>query len=78
MIVAEPSTGAQNSSASSATPVQKHVLNHQLVMMHYIRDLTGKRMVLPTHVTTDLQRADGFTKALDKSKFSVWVTFVIT
>ena len=46
--------------------------------MHYIRDLTGQKMVLPTHVTTDLQRADGYTKALDKSKFAQWVPFVVS
>ena len=44
--------------------------------IHYLRDLTQLRRVLPTHVTTDLQRADGYTKSLDKSKYFTWLRTV--
>ena len=44
--------------------------------IHYIRDLTQLRRVLPVHVITSLQRADGYTKALDKSKFMRWLSLV--
>ena len=46
--------------------------------IHYMRDLTQLKRVLPTYVNTDRQRADGYTKALDKSKYSGWVSFVLT
>ena len=46
--------------------------------IHYMRDLTQLKRVLPTYVNTDRQRADGYTKALDKSKYSRWLSFVIT
>ena len=41
--------------------------------IHYIRDLTTLRRVLPVFVKTGLQRADGYTKALDKSTFTTWL-----
>ena len=44
--------------------------------IHYLRDLTQLRRVLPYYVSTDLQRADGYTKALDKSKFVAWLRSV--
>ena len=44
--------------------------------IHYLRDLTQQRRVLPFHVATDLQRADGYTKSLDKSKYSAWLRTV--
>jgi hypothetical protein len=46
--------------------------------MHYMRDLTQQRRVLPAYVSTWLQRADGYTKALEKTKFLKWVSHVIT
>ena len=46
--------------------------------IHYLRDLTQLRRVLPTFVSTDNQRADGYTKALDKSTFLSWVPCVIS
>ena len=45
--------------------------------IHYMRDLTQYKRILPAYVRTDLQRADGFTKALDKSKFNAWVPNVL-
>ena len=45
--------------------------------IHYLRDLTQLRRVLPFFVNTDNQRADGFTKSLNKSKFTVWTSSVI-
>ena len=42
--------------------------------IHYLRDLTQLRRVLPVFVKTTQQRADGFTKALDKSTFVTWIS----
>ena len=44
--------------------------------IHYLRDLTQTRHVLPAYVNTFRQRADGFTKALDKQTFLKWVAHV--
>ena len=44
--------------------------------IHYLRDLTQLRRVLPTFVNTNLQRADGYTKGLDKSKYFAWLRTV--
>ena len=44
--------------------------------IHYIRDLTQLRRVLPVYVTTKQQRADGYTKALDKLSFTKWIKCV--
>ena len=41
--------------------------------VHYLRDLTFMRRVLPVYVNTNQQRADGYTKALDVSKFQDWI-----
>ena len=46
--------------------------------IHYLRDLTQLRRVLPTFVTTHNQRADGYTKPLDKSAFTKWASCVIS
>ena len=45
--------------------------------IHYLRDLTQARRVLPVFVTTHNQRADGYTKCLDKSSFLQWSKFVL-
>ena len=45
--------------------------------IHYLRDLTQLRRVLPAYVSTKLQRADGFTKALDKSTFTQWLSHLL-
>ena len=42
--------------------------------IHYLRDLTQLRRVLPYYVNTLDQRADGFTKGLDKSKYLKWIS----
>lgn len=46
---------------------------HYNMAIHYFRDLTNYRRILPAWVDTRFQRADGYTKALDKSKFLQWV-----
>ena len=46
--------------------------------IHYLRDLTQLKRVLPTFVSTNKQRADGYTKALDKSTFATWTSCVIS
>ena len=45
--------------------------------IHYLRDLTQLRRILPLFVDTHRQRADGYTKALDKSTFNRWVSHVV-
>ena len=45
--------------------------------IHYLRDLTQMRRILPWFVNTHRQRADGYTKALDKSHFTKWSSHVI-
>ena len=45
--------------------------------IHYLRDLTQLKRILPCYVTTLEQRADGYTKALDKSKFAAWSSHVV-
>ena len=42
---------------------------HFLDAIHYFRHLVDHRVVVPTHVLTKNQRADGFTKCLGKSPF---------
>ena len=45
--------------------------------IHYLRDLTQLRRILPFHVNTNQQRADGYTKTLDKSNFLRWSSYVV-
>ena len=45
--------------------------------IHYLRDLTQMRRVLPFYIKTELQRADGYTKALSKDKFVRWCRHVV-
>ena len=45
--------------------------------IHYLRDLTQMKRVLPVFVRTDMQRADGYTKALDKSAFNRWISCLL-
>ena len=45
--------------------------------IHYLRDLTQLKRVLPAYVNTHQQRADGYTKALDKSTFTKWCSHII-
>ena len=45
--------------------------------IHYFRDLVYRMCILPVHVTTDRQRADGFTKPLPKHTFLSWVDTLV-
>ena len=45
--------------------------------IHYFRDLVDRKFVIPVHVSTDLQRADGFTKPLMNTKFLQWIDWLI-
>ena len=45
--------------------------------IHYLRDLTQLKRILPTYINTHDQRADGYTKPLDKSTFATWFPHVI-
>ena len=51
--------------------------NHFERAIHYLRDLTQLKRILPSFVSTTNQRADGYTKSLDKSKFAQWLPCVI-
>ena len=45
--------------------------------IHYVRDLTQLKRILPVFVNTFQQRADGYTKILDKSTFVKWVSNIL-
>jgi hypothetical protein len=45
--------------------------------IHYFRDLTQLRRIIPAFVNTHQQRADGYTKALDKSTFLKWIQNIL-
>ena len=40
--------------------------------IHYFRHVVEHRVVVPTFVRTNVQHADGFTKALGKGPFRAW------
>ena len=41
--------------------------------IHYFRHETQHGRIIPIHILTNFQRADGFTKGLDRTKFIEWV-----
>ena len=45
--------------------------------LHYIRHLYDHRVIKPIFVTTRHQRADGFTKPLEKTPFAAWKKFLL-
>jgi len=50
---------------------------HFIDAIHYFRHLVDHRVVIPTHVVTKHQRADGFTKCLGKSPFKEWLRMLL-
>ena len=50
---------------------------HFIDAIHYFRHLVDHRVVAPTFVRTDFQRADGFTKPLEKGKFRTWTSMLL-
>ena len=42
--------------------------------IHYLRDMTQLRRIIPHFVSTTQQKADGYTKALDKSGYFRWLS----
>jgi len=50
---------------------------HFVDAIHYFRHLVDHRVVVPTHVLTKYQRADGFTKCLGKSPFREWLRMLL-
>ena len=40
--------------------------------IHYFREMVECKAIYPAHVSTHLQRADGFTKALINKMFNDW------
>ena len=59
-------------------PLTKPPNKHFDRAIHYLRDLVQLRRVIPVFVRTHLQRADGLTKALDKSKYFDWLKMFFT
>ena len=45
--------------------------------IHYFRDLVDRKCMLPVHVFTDRQRADGFTNPLPRHYFLDWVDTLV-
>ena len=46
---------------------------HFETCIHYFRHETQHGRIVPIHILTTFQRADGFTKGLDRTKFIEWV-----
>ena len=46
---------------------------HFDMCIHYFRDEVQFRRIAPVHILTAYQRADGYTKGLDKTKFLHWL-----
>ena len=47
---------------------------HFETCIHYFRHEVQHGRIIPIHILTNFQRADGFTKGLDRKKFLEWVT----
>ena len=45
--------------------------------IHFVRNLVDHKRLCVKHVATDLQRADGFTKPLDKRLFVPWARLLV-
>ncbi|KAL1500086.1 hypothetical protein AB1Y20_012760 [Prymnesium parvum] len=45
--------------------------------IHFFRHQVDHRRVIPVHISTKLQKADGFTKLLDNSAFKLWKSNVV-
>jgi len=50
---------------------------HFVEAIHYFRHLIDHRIVVPSQVATQYQRADGFTKCLGKSPFKEWIRILL-
>lgn len=50
---------------------------HFVDAIHFFRHQVDHRLVVPTHVATKYQRADGFTKCLGKSMFREWCRMLL-
>ena len=50
---------------------------HFVDAIHYFRHLVDHRTIVPTHVVTKFQRADGFTKCLGKTPFKAWLGLLL-
>lgn len=53
----------------SKNPIQNSRTKHIDIRHHYIRELVEDKVIKLEHVTTEMQLADIFTKALDANQF---------
>ena len=53
----------------SKNPIQHSRTKHIDIRHHFIRDLIDEKTIKLEHVSTELQLADIFTKALDSNQF---------
>ena len=53
----------------SKNPIQHSRTKHIDIRHHYIRELVEDKVIKLEHVTTEMQLADIFTKALDANQF---------
>ena len=53
----------------SKNPIQHSRTKHIDIRHHFIRDLVEDKVITLEHVTSELQLADIFTKALDATQF---------
>ncbi|CAM8916160.1 unnamed protein product [Rhodiola kirilowii] len=61
--------GNMSAISISKNPVQHSRTKHIDIRHHFIRELVKKKIITLTHVSTDKQLEDIFTKALDNSQF---------
>ena len=53
----------------SKNPIQHSRTKHIDIRHHFIRELVEEKIIALEHVTTEMQLADIFTKALDANQF---------
>jgi hypothetical protein len=55
---------------------QNRRMRHINVRYHYIRECIKSGTITPHYTPTSEMLADGFTKALDRLKFAIFVSFI--
>ena len=78
--VSSPTTLAADNKAAIAIAENLGVTarnKHFNDAIHYFRHLVDHRVIVPTHVRTEYQRADGFTKCLSKTPYRKWLNLLL-